>query len=74
MAVLLLGVCATCGSLLLDAHQQARRDAGRSVDNVAAALGFDLFRNVELLDLSIQAVVEGLEQRRGQGPEALAPA
>ncbi len=59
MAVLLLGVCATCGSLLIDAHQQARRDAGRSVDNVAAALAFDLFRNVELLDLSIQAVVEG---------------
>ena len=59
MAILLLGMCATCGSLLIDAHQQARRDAGRSVDNVAAALGFDLFRNVELLDLSIQAVVEG---------------
>ncbi len=58
-AILLFGVCATCGSLLIDAHRQARRDAGRSVDNVAAALGFDLFRNVELLDLSIQAVVEG---------------
>ncbi len=59
MAVLLLGVCATCGSLLIDAHRQARRDADRSIDNVASALGFDLFRNVELLDLSIQAVVEG---------------
>ncbi len=59
LALLLLGVCATCGSLLIDAHKQARRDAGRSVDNIAAALGFDLFRNVELLDLSIQAVVEG---------------
>ena len=59
MTFLLLGVCATCGSLLIDAHQQARRDAGRAVDNVAAALGFDLFRNVELLDLSIHAVVEG---------------
>ena len=59
MTILLLGVCATCGILLVDAHQQARRDAGRAVDNVAAALAFDLFRNVELLDLSIQAVVEG---------------
>ena len=59
MGILLLGVCATCGTLLVDAHRQARRDAGRSVDNVAAALGFDLFRNVELLDLSIKAVVEG---------------
>ena len=59
MAFLLFGVCATCGSLLIDAHEQARRAADRSVDNVAAALGFDLFRNVELLDLSIQAVIEG---------------
>ena len=31
MTVLLLGGCATCGILLVDAHQQARRDAGRAV-------------------------------------------
>src|SRR6202011_3479736 len=39
-------------------HRQAQEDAIRSVDNLSAALALDVSRNIELLDLSIRAVVK----------------
>ena len=58
IAALLFGVCAVFAYLMWDAYREAREDATRSVGNLSTALALDISRNIDLLDLSIQAVVE----------------
>ena len=59
MVLLLIGMCAVYAVEMTDAYRQARGDAVRSTGNLATALAIDLSRNIDLLDLSIRAVVDG---------------
>src|ERR1700719_4712890 len=48
------------GGLLWDARRVALEHAAQSRDNVAAAIEHDIERTIELYDLSLQAVIDGL--------------
>lgn len=67
--VLVLVICLMAW-LLWDARQEAWRRATQASENIASALEHDIDRNIELFDLSLQAVVDGL---RIPGIEALDP-
>ncbi len=67
LAVALALICATASALLLDARDDARARASTAIANLSAAVTRDIARNVELYDLSIQGVLEGLAK-----PEVMA--
>ena len=55
LSAAVVGIAALFGVVLMDARSDARRAAEISSSNLATALAQDIERNVELLDLSIQA-------------------
>ena len=59
MTILLVLLCAIFVGIMVGVHRQSQEEALRSLDNLSAALAFDVSRNVDLLDLSLQAVVAG---------------
>jgi PAS domain S-box-containing protein len=65
--LLLCSVLVTCGFfifsviVLLDARNDAARQAEQAASNIASAVAQDLARNIELFDLSLQAVNDGLQ-------------
>ena len=59
-AGVLVCVILLTGWLLWDARHVALEHAAQSRDNVAAAIEHDVERTVELYDLSLQAVIDGL--------------
>src|SRR5277367_4391023 len=62
--IITLGFSAIFGFLQFDSRDQARERARLAAYNVIAAMASEIDRNLELYDLSLQAVVEGL---RGPG-------
>ena len=50
-----------CGWMLSDAREDATRQADQAAGNIAAAVEQDVARNIELFDLSLQAVIDGLQ-------------
>ncbi len=62
-ALVLLGTCflATSGAILWELRRQTWNNAARAAENLVAALSQDIGRNIELYDLSLQAVVDGLQ-------------
>ena len=58
--IITLGFSAIFGFLQLDSRDQARERARLAAYNVIAAMASEIDRNLELYDLSLQAVVEGL--------------
>jgi len=59
-AILVVSVIALIGWMLLDSYRMVRLHTIQSAQNVASALEHDIARNLELYDLSLLAVVEGL--------------
>jgi PAS domain S-box-containing protein len=65
--LLLCSVLVTCGFfvfcliVLLDARQDAARQADQAASNIVTAVEQDVARNIELLDLSLQTVNDGLQ-------------
>ena len=59
MVLLLVGMCAVTAIEMTDAYRQAKSDAVRSTGNLATALALDLSRNIDLLDVSLRAVMDG---------------
>lgn len=56
-----LGFSAIFGSVLWEARNRDREHARQSAANVIAAISSDIDRNLELYDLSLQAVVDGMQ-------------
>jgi len=56
-----LGFSAILGFVLLDSRDQERERARQAAFNVIAAMSSEIDRNLELYDLSLQAVVDGLK-------------
>ncbi|SDR51719.1 diguanylate cyclase [Rhizobiales bacterium GAS191] len=69
--VYLLAICGIFAAVLLGEYQDVWAQALRQGGNLSAALRQDIARNVELYDLSLQAVVDGWENPkvRNQDPE-----
>ncbi len=61
VAALLLGFCGLAGTMLLQLRTQAWNQAKVDANNTVATLSRDIDRNVELYDLSLQAVIRGLQ-------------
>ena len=61
VAALLLGFCGLAGAMLLQLRTQAWNQAKVDANNTVATLSRDIDRNVELYDLSLQAVIRGLQ-------------
>lgn len=59
--IITLGFSAICGSILWDSRKRDREEAQHSAANVIAAISSEISRNLELYDLSLQAVVDGLK-------------
>src|SRR5882672_6830472 len=59
--VVALGFCAICVKVLWDIRQAAGAQASQAMTNLVAAVESDIARNIELYDLSLQAVVDGLQ-------------
>lgn len=55
-----LGLCGVSVTMLFDLRADAWQRAGETADNLVRVIEQDLARNVEVLDLSLQGVVEGL--------------
>lgn len=64
-----VAIVALFGVVLMDARSDARRVAEVSGSNLATALAQDIDRNVELLDLSIQAARDAWSDPRVRGLE-----
>lgn len=62
-----LAIAALFGVVLMDARSDARRAADVSGSNLATALAQDIDRNVELLDLSVQAARDAWSDPRVRG-------
>jgi hypothetical protein len=58
--IITLGFSAIFGFLQLDSRDQARERARLAAYNVIAAMASEIDRNLELYDLSLQGVLEGL--------------
>jgi diguanylate cyclase (GGDEF)-like protein len=54
----LLAICLIFGSVMNDSRRDLRRQVSVSAANLASAVAHDVDRNIELLDLSIQAVTK----------------
>jgi diguanylate cyclase (GGDEF)-like protein len=63
MPVLLLALCfsAVCGWVLLEAHRATEARAAEVATSLASSLKSDIARNVESLNLSLEAVVNNLK-------------
>jgi hypothetical protein len=59
-ATLVLGVLGLTGWVALDARQSALDHAVQTSENLVAAMSHDIERNIESLDLSLHAVIDGL--------------
>jgi len=57
-----IGFCAICFLLSLDVRRSAWEQARLSAGNLVSAIQTDIERNIELYDLSLQAVVDGLRE------------
>jgi diguanylate cyclase (GGDEF)-like protein len=57
-----IGFCAICVFFLLDARRTTWDQAKQSANNIASVLQTDIERNIELYDLSLQAVVDNLKE------------
>ncbi len=55
-----LGFVLICSAVLLDARRDATAQAATEARNIAASVAQDVGRNLDLYDLSLQAVVQGL--------------
>ncbi len=62
IAVITAGFCAASGWTLYDLRQSTYAQAVSSETNLLNALSQDIARNIELYDLSLQAVVDGLAE------------
>jgi len=60
-ALATLSIFALSGWMLWDAREDATRQADRAAGNIASAVEQDVARNIELFDLSLQAVIDGLQ-------------
>ena len=69
-ALTVVGFCGASALMLLDMRRDARDRAMTGEVNLLNALSQDIARNVELYDLSLRAVVDGLSE---PGFAALAP-
>ena len=58
--LVVLCFCALCGYLLLEARRAAYERAADVAKGLVTAIEADIGRNIETLDLSLQAVVDGL--------------
>lgn len=58
--VTVLGFSAVCGSVLLDMRRGAEDLARQMLENLAASIGADIDRNVELYDASLRSVASNL--------------
>ena len=58
--IVTLGFCVLCGTILWEVRRGVSEHAVQSTANLIAALKSDIERNVELYDLSLQAVVDGM--------------
>ena len=56
-----LAFCLICAAVLLDARRDATAQAATEARNIAQSVAQDVARNLELYDLSLQAVVQGLQ-------------
>ena len=61
VALILAGYCALCGWMLYDLRKETWNQALTSQTNLLNALAQDIGRNVEVYDLSLQAVVDNLK-------------
>ena len=59
--LLTIGFLATSGAILWKLRDQTWDAASRAADNLMATIAQDIGRNVEIYDLSLQAVIEGLQ-------------
>src|SRR4030088_3376750 len=57
-----IGFCAICALFSLDVRHSAWEQARLSAGNLVSAIESDIERNIELYDLSLQAVVDGLRE------------
>lgn len=64
--ILVALMCLLCIGVLVSAYRDTRRNAETSTRNLSIALARDIERNIELSNLSLQAVVERL-QKPGAG-------
>src|SRR5262249_56171579 len=60
-AVFAIGLCAICAHILIEMHISVREKAVGVAGRVVAAVKNDVLRNIESIDLSLQAVVDGLK-------------
>ena len=61
VAVLLLGFCSLATTMLIELRSEAWSRANTGADNLLAALSQDIERNIELYNLSLQSVIDGLQ-------------
>ncbi|HVC63251.1 MAG TPA: ATP-binding protein [Acetobacteraceae bacterium] len=61
IGVVTLGFVLICSVVLLDARRDATAQAATAARNIAASVAQDVARNLDLYDLSLQAVVQGLQ-------------
>ena len=55
-----MAICVIVGQMLYEARGELTRSASTNARNIAAAVAQDIDRNVELLDLSLQALRDGV--------------
>jgi diguanylate cyclase (GGDEF)-like protein len=58
--VTILGFSAVCGSIMLDVRRGEEQLARQSSENLAVSIEADISRTIELYDLSLRAVVNGM--------------
>ena len=56
----LTAICAIVGQMLYESRGELARSAMRDARNIASAVSQDISRNIELLDLSLQALRDGV--------------
>lgn len=58
--VTVLGFSAICASVMLDMRRGEQELARQTIENLASSIDADISRNIELYDLSLRAVVNGV--------------
>src|ERR1700733_5479902 len=61
IGVVTLGFILVCCAILLDARRDAAEQAATKTRNIASSLAEEVARNLDVYDLSLQAVVQGLK-------------
>lgn len=62
LAMMLLAFGAVCSYILLAERDAAKERANNAANSLAAALASEIYRNIESLNLSLDAVVEGMNR------------